>query len=107
MANVQDRGPPSTASIAIGTAIISGLTGYFIGQARSIGLFSFGSTSTSTRAAPEESDISDADNADSSEEEDDDIRLQEQGELKSFPGNGEECKLVFVVRTDLGMSKGS
>ena len=32
---------------------------------------------------------------------------QEQGGLKSFEDNREECKLVLVVRTDLGMSKGT
>ena len=31
---------------------------------------------------------------------------EEQGELKNFQGNKEECKLVLVVRTDLGMGKG-
>ena len=31
---------------------------------------------------------------------------REQGGLKTFEGNREECKLVLVVRTDLGMGKG-
>lgn len=30
----------------------------------------------------------------------------EQGELQDFKGSDEECKLVLVVRTDLGMTKG-
>jgi len=30
----------------------------------------------------------------------------EMGELKAFEGSREECKLVLVVRTDLGMGKG-
>ena len=103
MANIQDRGPPSAAAIAIGTAIITSLLGYYVGQARSIGLFG-----GSPRAHPaaraghqlqdEDSDISDAD----SESGD----VQDSGELKTFPGNSEECKLVLVVRTDLGMGKG-
>ena len=29
------------------------------------------------------------------------------GELAAFEGNREECKLVLVVRTDLGMGKGT
>jgi peptidyl-tRNA hydrolase, PTH2 family len=29
-----------------------------------------------------------------------------QGELSDFSGMNEECKLVLVVRTDLGMTKG-
>ena len=39
-----DRPLPSTTAIAIATAIIAGLGGYFIGQASSIGLFSSSST---------------------------------------------------------------
>ncbi|KAL8686198.1 MAG: hypothetical protein Q9218_007280 [Villophora microphyllina] len=31
---------------------------------------------------------------------------QKQGELNQFKGNNEECKLVLVVRGDLGMGKG-
>ena len=31
----------------------------------------------------------------------------EKGDLKAFEGNKEECKLVLVVRTDLGMGKGA
>ena len=106
MANVQDRGPPSTAAIAIGTAVISGLTGYYLGQARSIGLFGKSSTrSAAVRIGHElddDSDISDAD-AGSGDEEN---SVQDLGELKTFPDNDEECKLVLVVRTDLGMTKG-
>ncbi|KAK4548005.1 hypothetical protein LTR36_010725 [Oleoguttula mirabilis] len=107
MASSQDRGPPSAASIAIGTAIISGLFGYYLGQGRSIGLF--GKPSTRAPAArdgqhahSDESDISDMD-AQTDDEED---SVQDLGELKTFPGNSEECKLVLVVRTDLGMGKG-
>ena len=45
----------------------------------------------------------DDDDDDDSEEEDE----KEQGsELSTFPENKEECKLVLVVRTDLGMGKG-
>ena len=102
MANVQDRGPPSTANIALATAIVSGLAGYYLGQAKSIGLFG----KSSTRVPPgekEDSDISDAESADGDEEDDD---VQDLGELKSFAGSSEECKLVLVVRTDLGMTKG-
>ena len=32
---------------------------------------------------------------------------EEMGELSDFKGNTEEVKLVLVVRTDLGMSKGT
>lgn len=107
MATIQDRSPPSVASVAIDTAIISGLFGYFLGQAQSIGLF--GKPSTSSHAARlrvgGESDQSDTSDADA-ESGDEDDSLQDLGELKSFAGNNEECKLVLVVRTDLGMGKG-
>ena len=103
MANVQDRGPPSAAAIAIGTAIISALTGYYLGQARSIGLFGKAATTKASagvghaREDEEDSDISDADS------EGGDASV---GELNTFSGNSEECKLVLVVRNDLGMGKG-
>ncbi|KAK0290899.1 hypothetical protein LTR35_001620 [Friedmanniomyces endolithicus] len=103
MANVQDRGPPSTASIALATAIVSGLVGYYFAQARSIGLFGSPTTRPAAGAATEESDVSDAESASHSDEDDD---VQDLGELKSFADSAEECKLVLVVRTDLGMGKG-
>ena len=43
---------------------------------------------------------------DDSEEEEDEEEEQQGGELSTFPENKEECKLVLVVRTDLGMGKG-
>ncbi len=103
MANVQDRWPPSTASIALATAIVSGLAGYYFAQARSIGLFRSVTTRPAAGAATEESDISEAESAAPSDEDED---VQDLGELKSFANSAEECKLVLVVRTDLGMGKG-
>ncbi len=103
MANVQDRGPPSTASIALATAIVSGLAGYYFAQARSIGLFGSTTTRPAAGAATEESDVSDAESASHSDEDD---NVQDLGELKSFADSAEEYKLVLVVRTDLGMGKG-
>jgi len=104
MANVQDRGPPSTTNIVLATAIVSGLAGYYFAQARSIGVFG-GQSITRTVAAADskDSDVSD-DEGSASPDEDDDV--QDLGELKSFAGNTEECKLVLVVRKDLGMSPG-
>jgi PTH2 family peptidyl-tRNA hydrolase len=99
MANVQDRGPPSAAAIAIGTGIVAGLTGYFLGQARSIGLF--GSSHNASSADVDDSDISDA-----GDDDDDETHPDDLGELKQFPGNTEECKLVLAVRGDLKMTKG-
>jgi PTH2 family peptidyl-tRNA hydrolase len=96
MANVQDRGPPSAAAIAIGTGIVAGLTGYFLGQARSIGVFGRSHDASSSAA---DSDMSDA-------EDEDEAQPDDLGELKTFSGNSEECKLVLAVRGDLKMTKG-
>jgi PTH2 family peptidyl-tRNA hydrolase len=116
MANVQDRGPPSAAAIAIGSAIVAGITGYFLGQASSIGLF--GKTDSRTPAArltqregvakPDDAETqSDDDDGedDDDDDDDDDSDVQDLGELQTFPGNTEECKLVLVVRSDLGKQK--
>ena len=112
MANVQDRGPPSAAAIAIGSAIVAGVTGYFLGQASSIGLF--GKTDTHAPAAglsrregvakPDDAETQSDDDEDE-EDDDDDSDVQDLGELQTFPGNTEECKLVLVVRSDLGKQK--
>lgn len=111
MANVQDRGPPSAAAIAIGSAIVAGITGYFLGQASSIGLF--GKTDSRAPAArltqregvakPDDAETQSDD--DDGEDDDDDSDVQDLGELQTFPGNTEECKLVLVVRSDLGKPK--
>ncbi|KAF2479088.1 peptidyl-tRNA hydrolase PTH2-domain-containing protein [Neohortaea acidophila] len=96
-----DRPPPSTAAIAAAAAIVSFLLGYYIGQARSIGLFRPESKSTPSAAdlrhKEHPSPALSSDDAHSSDD--------ELGELNTFPGH-EECKLVLVVRTDLGMTKG-
>jgi hypothetical protein len=91
----------STAAIALATAIVSGIMGYYLGQAQSIGVFGGSSAAHPSLKAGkrvEDSDISDA----GSDSED----AQELGDLKSFQESSEECKLVLVVRTDLGMTKG-
>jgi peptidyl-tRNA hydrolase, PTH2 family len=103
MANVQDRAPPTTAAIAISAAIVAGLAGYYLGQARSVGLI--GKSSTRARPAATARDAESSDGGEDAEiDEDDD--LQDLGALKTFRDTAEECKLVLVVRTDLGMGKG-
>lgn len=88
-----DMQQPSTANIAVACALIAGVTGYFIGQAKSLGLF--GGSSISEPSQRKEN----ADESDGSSDEDD-------GVPSEFPNHSEECKLVLVVRTDLGMTKG-
>ncbi|KAB8345887.1 hypothetical protein FH972_022942 [Carpinus fangiana] len=94
-----DRPAPSTAAIAIATAIIGALGGYFLGQASSLGIF--GAQSRSSRRANHSMA-----EEDSSSDDDDEEADQQAGDLKEFSDSREECKLVLVVRTDLGMTKG-
>ena len=110
---------PSTAAIAIATAILCSVGGYYIGQASSLGLFS-SNGEKSKKSWPNSYDVTL--HPDSSDEElmnnlkgqqrnedsdsDSDASENGQAELKNFESNTEECKLVLVVRTDLGMGKG-
>lgn len=99
MSSLQERPPPTTASIAFGTAIIAAIIGYFLGQASSIGVFG-GAKASVVKA------VQRTQSAESSSSEEVNELLDEQQELRDFPGSNEECKLVLVVRTDLGMTKG-
>ena len=114
---------PSTAAYAVAAAIFAGTVGYFIGQGSSLGFFGGPDKqgSKSKKAAkswPNNYDVTI--HPDSSDEElmarlkaggavesDEESSDEEpSGDLASFPNNSEECKLVLVVRTDLGMGKG-
>lgn len=126
MTSLSDRPSPTTTSYVIATAILCVSLGYFIGQASSLGLFSSTKSRKKSKSSwPNNYDVAiHPDSSDDelmthikkegvkvvqdSEDEDEDSEEgeQEQGELKAFEGNGEECKLVLVVRTDLGMGKG-
>ncbi|KAF2800510.1 peptidyl-tRNA hydrolase [Melanomma pulvis-pyrius CBS 109.77] len=95
--------PPSTASIAIASALIAGVSGYFIGQAKSLGLFGGSPLSTPTTGGKKEKEH---DEDEDSDEDYEDSSDDEASALSEFPGHNEECKMVLVVRTDLGMTKG-
>ena len=101
---VTDRPPPSVWAVAFATALVAAVAGYFLGQASSIGVFAQTPTQarTSDRKPPVTSDDSRSEDDDEDDGNDD---LTEQ-EIKSFAERNEECKLVLVVRTDLGMTKG-
>ena len=109
-----DRIPPTTAAYVVASAIVAGVTGYFIGQGASLGLFSSSSSSKKkkkTTAIEPPRTPRDNDGDASDEEEDDDESEEDSddgdgGELASFNDSTEEVKLVLVVRTDLGMTKG-
>ena len=86
--------------LAIATA------GVFIGFA--IGRFTAPiSTANYLKAsAPQRSGKSNNKTNPGSAPQDDDEESDDQGELQDFKSGNEECKLVLVVRTDLGMTKG-
>ncbi|KAI9681344.1 MAG: hypothetical protein M1817_002627 [Caeruleum heppii] len=87
------RSPPSTAAIAFATSILTGVAGYFVGQGASLGLFSRTSSAPARSRATRGDDSSSEDDA--------------AGPLDDFEAHKkEEYKLVLVVRTDLGMSRG-
>ncbi|MCJ1433116.1 hypothetical protein MMC27_002475 [Xylographa pallens] len=128
MSHPSEPSPPSAAAIALATGILCGIGGYFLGQGASLGLFRRRSSSSSKAASAKRSWPNSYDvtvHPDSSDEElmkslrgeahpraeeesdaDSDSDSDAQGELQSFEDNKEECKLVLVVRTDLGMGKG-
>ena len=128
MTSVPDRITPSTTSYVVATAILAVSIGYFIGQASSLGLFSSPkSKSSSKKSWPNSYDVTihpdssdeelmthlrsngekEVKDTEDEESEDEELGQDQEGELKAFEGNREECKLVLVVRTDLGMGKGT
>ena len=125
-----DRTPPSGLSAILATAILAAVGGYFIGQGISLGIFSPRSRRAGKKSTkkswpnsydvtvhPDSSDeelmenLKGAEGTSDEEVDDDgedqDIHVEESGGLEEFNGNKEECKLVLVVRTDLGMGKGA
>lgn len=100
--------PPTTTSYVIATAILAGVTGYFVGQGSSLRLFSSNEkegwpNSYNVKVHRDSSD----EEFEDEEEEEEDSEEEEQGELANFDNNNEEVKLVLVIRTDLGMTKGT
>ncbi|KAH7075329.1 peptidyl-tRNA hydrolase PTH2-domain-containing protein [Paraphoma chrysanthemicola] len=95
---MQDNAQPSTANIAVASAIVAGVTGYMLGQAKSLGLFG-----GSPISAPSERKVKTPGEAEDSSDEDSE---DDDSVPAEFKGNNEECKMVLVVRTDLGMTKG-
>lgn len=118
--NAYEKIPPGAGAYALSAAIISFSLGYLAGQGRAIGLFGGGggggsaSRTIATTIASEKSsaggrrstDTDDDLSSDGSASASGDDDASDLGELQSFPGNTEECKLVLVVRSDLGMTKG-
>lgn len=126
-----DRSPPTPTAMLISTAILSLIAGYMLGIGSSLGLFPnpFLPPPEKRVAAQKRSKTSNYDDEEeTSEEEVDGILLDhapnwangeaadvrdglkvvrnEQEEKPQWENSTEECKLVLVVRTDLGMTKG-
>ncbi|KZZ93173.1 mitochondrial peptidyl-tRNA hydrolase Pth2 [Ascosphaera apis ARSEF 7405] len=110
-AALSERSPATTLSVVVATALIAGVTGYFVGKGASIGLFCNPASSSSIKKGEhvdtglkgsEDSDESE----DSSDSEEEDSDEEDVGDLANFDSNKEDVKLVLVVRTDLGMTKG-
>jgi len=107
-----DQATPSLAAIAIAVGLIGLTAGYFLGQGSSIGLFgSSGNPNGTKKSWPNSYDVTvHADSSDEEaggESEDDEADSDGDGnELKGFEDSTDEVKLVLVVRTDLGMTKG-
>lgn len=102
-----DRTPPSTAAYVVATAILAGITGYFIGQGSTLGLFSNKEKEGWPNSYNVKPHLDSSDEDYESEEEEEDSEEEGDGtELANFDSSNEEVKLVLVVRTDLGMTKG-
>lgn len=130
-----DRPPPTAMAMIIGTALTAGVTGYMIGIASSLGFLPipFASKPARERGVSNYDDEEESEEEDIDEsildhapnwgngleaDKRDGLRATAAGKKNSkkeekeelqkeeFQDNGEECKLVLVVRTDLGMTKG-
>ncbi|KAL9601968.1 MAG: hypothetical protein Q9219_002192 [cf. Caloplaca sp. 3 TL-2023] len=131
-----DRPSPSITSVFFASTILGIVIGYFLVQGSALGLFgptkstSKGKPQKAKKSWPNNYDVtihpdssdeevfkqirgadlgieSEESSKDSSEGEGDGIELgQKQSDLSTFADNKEECKLVLVARTDLGMGKG-
>ncbi|KAG9233853.1 peptidyl-tRNA hydrolase PTH2-domain-containing protein [Amylocarpus encephaloides] len=125
-----DAAGPTPVAILVGTAIVAGLSGYMIGIASSLGFLPI-----PFQTRPEVArGIDNYDDEEESEEEDieeslldhapnwangieadkrDGLKNSAEKEVRNrepvkepLGDSGEECKLILVVRTDLGMTKG-
>ncbi|BCR97029.1 aminoacyl-tRNA hydrolase PTH2 [Aspergillus luchuensis] len=101
-----DRTTPSTAAYVVATAILTGITGYFIGQGSSLGLFSNKEKEGWPNSYNVKPHLDSSDEDYESEEEEGSEEEGDGTELANFDSSNEEVKLVLVVRTDLGMTKG-
>lgn len=91
---------PSLIAIAAASAILAGVVGYFLGQFSTLGTVSNDYTKSNGKAKSSDGE------SECDDSEDESISIGKQ-QLNGFTDRKEECKLVLVVRTDLGMTKGA
>ncbi|KPI43628.1 Peptidyl-tRNA hydrolase 2 [Cyphellophora attinorum] len=130
-----ERPGPTTFALSISSLIFGLVLGYFIGSGSSIGLFGSSDTSTKSskkkspaRSWPNSYDVNvnvgsdssdeefaraihtgksdDADDESSDDADSDEVALVDTDRIKAIANTNEEVKLMLVVRTDLGMTKG-
>ena len=107
-----EQATPSLTAIAVAVGLIGLTAGYVIGQGSSLGLFdSSGNPKQAKKSWPNSYDVtvhadSSDEEADAESEDDEEDGDGQRNELKSFKNTTDEVKLVLVVRTDLGMTKG-
>ncbi|KAI4726610.1 PTH2-domain-containing protein [Aureobasidium sp. EXF-10728] len=99
---------PSLWAVAFGASVVAGLAGYFLGTASSIGVFGSNPQQrvVSSTAAQHEKEHDGSENEHDNASESDFEDSEDDQEVNGFEDSTEECKLVLVVRTDLGMTKG-
>ena len=130
------RAPPTPTAMLIATAILAGLSGYMIGIYSSLGFLPIPFQASKSTDARRKSRTENYDDEEESSGEDIDEAVldhapnwangaeadkrdglkaaavkEEEVEVKkeagpSWENSKEDCKLVLVVRTDLGMTKG-
>jgi PTH2 family peptidyl-tRNA hydrolase len=96
----------STTALLVSTAVLSLITGYMFGVGSSLGLFGDSDSVTAQKrrlvAAKSTGDDDDAED----EEDEEELEEEESQEVVQHDAE-EEQKMVLVVRTDLGMNKGT
>lgn len=107
-----DQATLSITAVAIAMGLVGFTLGYFLSQGSSIGLFdSSRNPDDAKKSWPNSYDVkvhadSSDEGAEGESEDDEDDNEGGGNELKGFEDNTDEVKLVLVVRTDLGMTKG-
>jgi hypothetical protein len=98
---------PSVWAVAFGASVVAGLAGYFLGTAKSIGVFGSNAQQRVVSSTQHEKEHDGSESEDDNASDSDLDDSEDDQEINGFEDSTEECKLVLVVRTDLGMTKGT